>query len=362
MKSIERRGKRLVVSVLGFLLGAPSVSSKRISPDRLRRVLVVRQDERLGNVLLITPLLEGLRRALPEARIVVLVSRRFADVLRSNGDIDSLKTFDKKELLKNPLRLVALIRWLRRGSFDLAVDCGPIDDLSLNNSLLTYLSGAPLRLGHQRADSHLFLNLLVPPRTGDRSEADRHLDLLRYLFEKVSAGPVKLTLQPEERVRARQRWQALGFPGGRVVAIHVGGRGSKQWGWDNFLSLAERLISEDGVRVILYWGPDEKDLVGRLRDRPRPGLVLSPPLSVRDLAAQLELCAVFVGNDTGPMHLAVAVGTPTVAVFLKANYTRYGPRQDTHRIIYHPDGKVSPDDVHRAVRELLAGAPKGPSS
>jgi heptosyltransferase-3 len=361
-KAIERRGKRLIMAFLGSLLGKHPASTKRVSGKYLRRILVVRQDERLGNVLLITPLLARLRRALPGAHVSVLVSRRFAEVLRGNADIDRILTFDKRQLLHNPLRLAALVRTLRKGSYDLAIDCGPIDDVSLNNSLLTYLSGAPLRLGHRRGESHLFLNLQVPPGGGDRPEADRHLDLLRHLFGegsigKTSAALLRISLRPEERARALQRWQAWGLSGTeKVVAVHVGGRGGKQWGLERFLSLAHRLISREGVKVVLFWGPGEKELVQRLKKNTLPGLYLSPLLAVRDLAAQLELCTVFVCNDTGPMHLASAVGTPTVAIFLKPNFARYGPRGVDHIVAYRPDGEVSLDDVHRAVRQLLGRA------
>ena len=105
--------------------------------------------------------------------------------------------------------------------------------------------------------------------------------------------------------------------------------------------------------MIVYWGPDEKDLVARQSDWSLSGMILSPPLGVREMAAQLELCDVFVGNDTGPMHLALAVGTPTVAIFLKPNFVRYGPRGAGNISVHRPGGRVSIEEVHEAVRKLL---------
>jgi ADP-heptose:LPS heptosyltransferase len=354
LKAVERNGKRLLMAIMGPLLGTRPVSQGWVHRRRLRRILVVRQDERLGNVLLITPLLEGLRRVLPKARISVLVSRRFAPVLQGNGDIDQLLTFDKRQLLKHPLRLAAFLKGLRRGSFDLAIDCGPVDDVSLNNSLLTYLSGARWRVGHQRGNSHIFLNLSVPRRNGERHETERHLDLLRHLFGDIPAGPPKILLRPEERARAVQRWRTWGLGDAeRAVAVHLGGRGDKQWGIERYRMLADRLVSQDGVKVILFWGPDEKEMVQRLDAGSRPGVIVSPLLAVRDLAAQIEMCSVFVGNDTGPLHLASAVRTPTVAVFLQPNFNRYGPRGGENIVIHHPHGHITTEQVHAAVRELL---------
>jgi ADP-heptose:LPS heptosyltransferase len=353
-KAIEKKGKRLIMAALRLILGARPASAEQISPRRLRRILVVRQDERLGNLLLITPLFEALRKHLPRARITALVSRRFGDVLRCNPDIDEILSFDKRRLLRNPFRLISLVRTLRKRSFELAIDCGPVDDVSLNNSLWTLLSGAALRLGHLRGDSHLFLNILVPTTGSERWEVDHHLDLLRHLFGEVPAGRVKIALSDQERQGALRRWRQWGFGDDEVaVALHIGGRGRKQWGIDRFLALARNVISQHGVKVLLFWGPNEGELIRQLDEGPLPGLHLVPPLPVRELAAQLERCRVFVGNDSGPMHLAVAVGTPTVAIFLKPNYPRYGPRGRHDRIVHQYGGDVTVGDVLAAVGECL---------
>jgi len=354
LKDIERRAKGFLKTVLGALLRTRPARAEDVRPDRIGRVLVVRQDERLGNMLLITPLLHELRRSLPRARITALVGRRFGDVLRGNDDIDTLLTIDKRKLLRNPLRLVSLIRTLRRGSFDLAIDCGPVDDISLNNSLLTYLSGAPLKLGHRRGDSRLFLTIEVPVAGGERTEVDHHLDLLRHLFGDVPAGPMKLHLFPGERDRAVRRLRDWGLRDeDTVIGVHIGGRGGKRWAAENFRSLGERLISRFGVKVLLFWGPNEDELIGRFRDRPIEGLLIAPLLTVRDLSAHIERCAVFVCNDTGPMHLARAVGTPTVAIFRRANYQRYSPPDEHNRVVYRPGGEVAVEDVLSAVGELI---------
>jgi heptosyltransferase-2 len=354
LKAIERKGKSFLKTVLGALLKTRPVPMEDVRPDRIGRVLVVRQDERLGNLLLITPLLHELRRVLPRARITALASRRFGDILRGNDDIDTLLTFDKRELLRNPLRLVRLIRTLRRASFDLAIDCGPVDDISLNNSLLTYLSGAPLRLGHRRGESRPFLNLEVPVAGGERAEVDHHLDLLRYLFGDVPAGPMRLRLFPGEQDRAARRLRDRGLrDDDTVIGVHIGGRGGKRWAAENFRSLSEQLIFRFGVKILLFWGPNEEELIGRFRDRPVEGLLIAPLLTIRDLAAHIQRCAVFVCNDTGPMHLARAAGTPTVAIFRRANYQRYGPPDEHNRVIYRPDGEVAVDDVLSTVRELI---------
>jgi heptosyltransferase-3 len=353
LKVLEKGGKKLVLAILRPLLSSPPVGPEVMLGPRPERVLVVRQDERLGNVLLITPLLEALRKILPRSHMAVLVSNRFADLLRGNPDVDQVIVFDKRQLLHNPLRFITFLRDLRRQAFELAIDSGPADGLSLNNALMTFFSGAPVRLGYLRGESHLFLNLQAPRPLKQRSEIDNHLGLLRFFFGQAPAGGVKISLTPEERQAAAQHLCSLGFrEGDLIVGMHVGGRGGKAWPIDRFAHLARRLIREHHAKVILYWGPNERDVIQEFSNEPLQGLYVSPLLQIRELASQLERCTAFVSADTGPMHLALAVGTPTVTIFRVPNFERYGQQGPQNKVVYRPGGDVSVDDVLAAFVDL----------
>lgn len=353
LKGLEKVGKKLILAILRPLLSSPPVSPEIMLSRQPERILVVRQDERLGNVLLITPLLEALRKVLPRAHVTVLVSGRFADVLRGNPDVDQVLVFDKRQLLHNPLHFIAFLRNLRKQAFELAIDSGPVDGLSLSNALMTFFSGAPLRLGYLRGESHLFLNLQVPRSQEKKSEAEYHLDLLRFFFPQVPSGSVKISLTPGERQTAAQHLRSLGLRSGDlVVGMHIGGRGGKAWPVDRYAHLARRLILEHHAKVVLYWGQQERDMIQKFRTKPLRGLYIAPPLKIRELASQLERCTAFVSGDTGPMHLALAVGTPTVTIFRVPNFERYGRRGPKHKIVYRPGGDVSVDDVLAAFQDL----------
>jgi len=329
------------------------LAQKDLVDRRLKQILVVRQDERMGNLILITPFLEALRKILPRAHISALVSSRYADVLRGNPDVDEIILFDKRKLLRNPLRFMIFLQKLRRHSFDLAIDCGPVGNLSLNNALLTYLSGAPVRLGYLREESPLFVNLLIPPNKEAQEEVDYHLDLLRFSFGDVHKGCLKFCLTPQERRMAAQRQREWGLQEKDfVVGMHAGGRGQKRWPMKRFAQLSQRLIQDYSAKVILFWGPGERQEIRQFESRPFAGLTIAPPLDVRELAGHLERCAVFICGDTGPMHLALAVGTPTVAIFRVPNFQRYGQQGPYNKIVYRPGGNVSVGDVLAAFGEL----------
>jgi ADP-heptose:LPS heptosyltransferase len=353
-KALEKGGKKAVLALLGALLQARPLDRKNLVNRRLQRVLVVRQDERLGNLILITPFLQALRHHLPRAHLVALVSSRFASVLHGNPDVDEIIPFEKRMFIRNPLHFTMFLRNLRRKAFDLAIDCGPVDGLSLNNALMTYLSGAPVRLGYLRGQSHLFLNLLVPRAREARSEIDYHLDLLRFCFGGSHNGRMKICLTPQEKEGVALRQRDWGLKEGELlVGVHVGGRDQKRWPAERFAQLAQRLVQDHGAKVVLFWGPGEHSMIRQFENKPQRGLLIAPPLEIRELAGHLQNCAVFISGDTGPMHLAQAVGTPTIAIFRVANLQRYGHRGPHHRIVFRPDGNVPVGDVLTAFRDLL---------
>jgi ADP-heptose:LPS heptosyltransferase len=197
--------------------------------------------------------------------------------------------------------------------------------------------------------------LLIPTNKEAREEVDYHLDLLRFSFGDVYRGGLKFHLNPQERKMAAQRQREWGLrEKDFVVGMHVGGRGQKRWPIERFAKLAQRLIRDHDAKVVLFWGPGERHVIRQFESRPSKGLIIAPQLKVRELAGQLERCVVFISCDTGPMHLALAVGTPTVAIFQVPNFDRYGQEGSRNRIVYRPQGDVSVDDVLAAFADLCS--------
>jgi len=354
LKTLEKSGKGVILALLGALLKSRPLDRKDLLNHRLERILIVRQDERLGNLILITPFLEALRHLLPCAHLAALVSSRFASVLHGNPDVDEIIPFDKRMFIRHPFRFMVFVHCLRRKVFDLAIDCGPVDGLSLNNAVMTYLSGAPARLGYLRGQSHLFLNQWVPRPREARSEIDYHLDLLRFTFGGFHNGRLKVCLSAQEKERVAQLQKDWGLiDGDLLVGIHVGGRGQKRWPAERFVQLAQHIIRDHGAKVLLFWGPGEHGLVRQLENGAHRDLLIAPPLEIRELAGHLQRCTVFISGDTGPMHLALAVGTPTIAIFRVANLQRYGSQGPHNRIVFRPGGDVPVGDVLAAFRDLL---------
>jgi ADP-heptose:LPS heptosyltransferase len=163
-----------------------------------------------------------------------------------------------------------------------------------------------------------------------------------------------LILPAWEIARARRRMQALVAGGDApILGVFVGGRKArgKRWAKENFLELARRLRAE-GAQPIVFIGPEESELLGYFSDALGPGVPVLIEPDARAFAALVANCDLFVGCDSGPVHLACAIRIRTIAIFLQANFDHWGPPAELARVVFHPNG-VSVDLVVDACRDEL---------
>lgn len=350
-KRAERLGKRALVWVLKRCV--KSEPGPKINPGKVKKILVVRQDDRIGNLVLITPMLEALRRGFPGRRIVLLVGQSFHEILQGNPHCDEVVVFEKRRYIFHPFDFFRLVKRLRAERFDLALDCSHVHAFSFSNGLLTYLSGAPYRVGYGRGNSDLFLNMSVCPQPSGKHATEAHMDLVRSLGVEVDNPQMRVYMSENERESIRWYLRQKGVSEEDLLCgLHIGGSGKKRWPVENFARLADELNRLFGMKVIILWGQKEASLLPDLERHLRTTPIVSDPLRIREMTALIEQCSLFVAPDTGPMHISVAVGTPTVAIFLAPNYPVYGPRGDGHKVVYREGGQVTVDDVVAAVRTL----------
>ena len=350
-KKAERLGKRILVSILKKLIR--SGPSSEVKMEKVRKILVVRQDDKIGNLVLITPMLEALRKGLPGRRIVLLTGESFHEIFQGNPNCDEIIVVEKRRYVLRPFHFLRLIRRMRAEGFDLALDCSHVHAFSFSNGLLTFLSGAPLRVGYGRGDSNLFLNVCVPSDSEAKHATEVHLDLVRSLGVKTDTPRMQIVVHESEGKAIRQYLGERGVSeNDPLCGLHIGGTGKKRWSVEKYARLADELTEQFGFKVFILWGQKEEDLLPVLEDQMRTTPIVSSSLRVREMVALIERCDLFIAPDTGPMHISVAVGTPTVAIFLAPNHSLYGPRGEEHRIAYRPGGEVDIDDVLTAVRTM----------
>jgi ADP-heptose:LPS heptosyltransferase len=354
-KSIELKGKELLFRVLKLFLksaGEESLEPKDVDLHRIKKILVVRQDDRIGNLILTTPLLSALRRSFPKAEIWYLASQTFHTLFSRSRLVDRILVARKRLYIFHPLALLLFIRKIRRQRFDLAIDASDENNFSLNNSFLVLLSGASYRIGYEKPRSSLFLNLQVPPSQIRRHASETYLDLFRYLVGDVQSNDLRVNVDPERAAAAEAYLERKGVKSGDfLVGMHIGGRLGKRWQPENFRELAAWLTSTLRAKVIVFWGPEEKAVV-RQFGKNNSHQIISDLFGLPMLAALIQRCGLFISPDTGAMHLSVAVGTPTLALFLDSDEVKFGPQGTKHRVLTASDGTLSVETVKKAVQEM----------
>jgi len=288
------------------------------APARVHRLLVLRTD-RLGDMALTTPALADLRAHFRKAEITVLAPPAPLELLRHHPAVDRLVALTGRRLPEE-----------MAGRFDLVVDFTPDEDLL--GALLARATRAPLRAGFRAAGRQAFFSL-----PGRRAEARRHIvemnrDLLETLDVPARAARPELNVTPEERGLAQSRLSALGAAAPRV-AIHPGGHyPSQRWSPEDFAVVIERLTERTGAACVVIAGPQERGLAARIAAATPDALVIGA-LDVRELMGLLSVCDLFVGNNSGPLHVAAALGVPTVSVMGPSDPLRFSPRGPADRVV-----------------------------
>lgn len=287
-----------------------------------RRILIVKPSS-LGDVIHALPAVARLRTKFPDAHIAWLIGAGISSLLKKCPVINDRIEFHRQDYAKFP----ALLTQLRRGHFDLVVDLQGL----FRSGLMTRATGAPRRVGlsDAREGARMFYNEIVPVTR--EHAVDRYLRVAGHLG--CPASPVEFPLGSEGRASARP-----------LIALNPLSRHeSKIWGDDNFSALLEKLPAK---RVVLVGSAGERERIERInKGRARN---LAGGLDLFELAELYRQCAVVISNDTGPMHLAAAVGTPVIALFGPTDPALVGP--------YGPGHIVLPDMRRVTVQQVLAAA------
>lgn len=319
----------------------------------------------LGDVVLSLPALAAIRKRFPAARVTVAVGKPGAEVVDLSGYADETLVVDRVALRDgfkplSILRVFKLVKEVREKKFDFVID---LHSLSETN-LLGFLSGAPKRLYSRRPTRSLdFLSNFKPRPPVEVDHRQRHL-IDRYLDVLTPLGVSGADRFPRLKTRVaddvavekilRQQKAEAGAP---LVGLFPGaGHPSRRWPLERFADLADFLVRNDRVRVVVFVGPEERNLVTEIRSNFPPASVILDKLTIPQVASAQARLSAFVSNDTGPMHIASAVGTPVVLLLDKRAPQSYLPQGDRHQIIYSNVIEHIPvEEVYTAARAVLSG-------
>jgi predicted lipopolysaccharide heptosyltransferase III len=296
----------------------------------MRNVLIIKL-RYIGDVLLATPTVRAIKAARPDVRLTMMVNRGTEDVLSGNPDLDEVIVLDKGSL-KEQSRLVA---GLRRRRFDLVIDLTDGD----RSAFLSWASGAPVRIGFNDEDrwrGHYYTQV-IQSEPGVRHRIDRDLEALKPLSIQASSKDPQLWLTPEEENSADRLLDQLGVHGSQsMVILHPGARyWFKAWPLERYTELADRLTSQYGCQVLIGGSAQDIELAEQIRQMAKSSPInAAGRTTIKQFAAIAKKSALFVGSDSGAMHIASAVGTPVVALFGPSNPREWGPRGGPVEVLY----------------------------
>lgn len=350
--------------------------------------ILVRGVNWIGDAVMTLPALRALRKAHPESKLSLLVKPSVAPVFEKNPLIDEVILYEEKGIIGK----LKLAQRLRKARFSMAF----LFQNAFDAALIAYLAGIPERVGYDRDSRGKFLTKRIPYHDDDRKvhHIDYYLNLLTASGITADRTEPWIFLSLDERVAAREKMSGLRRP---ILGINPGAAygSAKRWLPERFAEVAGWFIRDTKGSVVLFGGGNDVDItfeiekvvathhspVSNYRANQIASIAqgsllnMAEKTSLRELIAMISECDVFLSNDSGPMHIAYAVGTPLVALFGSTSPDLTGPVGESN-VVIHPDIPCSPcfertcknndmqcmydirsDDVYLAIKKILPMKP-----
>jgi len=306
-----------------------------LKTDHPPKILIIRP-RFLGDLILATGLIGAIHQDCPGAEIWFLTEEGYSEALQNHPGLAGVLRFEPRKK-NNPFYLWSFFRKLRQMKFDKVLDlfCNP------RTAQMAYWSGAPVRVGFEMRGRSWAYNYLAPPSSppfpsGRRAVTEAYLDQARVLgIQPASPYKTSLEVTAEEKAHVRKLLERAQLkPGERVVALSPGASWpAKRWPLERFIELGFWLKRE-GVRPLYLFGPKEADLAAEFEGRMDKDWLLINQPNLRGLMAFIEAADALVANDSGPMHVGPAVGTPTLGIFGPGEPEIWFPYAPPHQYAY----------------------------
>lgn len=347
--------------------------------ENARRILCIRLDY-MGDVLMSTPAIRALKQSAPDRHITLLTSSSGAAAARYIPEIDATIRYAapwmKSSEAHDAANDMALVSRLAAGGFDAAVIFTVYSQNPLPAAMLCYLAGIPLRLAHCHENPYQLLTHWIPdpePEKKLRHEVRRQLDLVAGVGARAEDERLSFRIPDADKAHVLDLLASMNIdPGQPWIALHPGATAaSRRYPPRHWMAAAQQLAALTGCPLVFTGSTEEAPLVDDIRTAVPGTHSVAGRLDLGQLAALVAQASVLVSNNTGPAHLAAAVGTPVVDLYALTN-PQHAPWQVASRVLFRdvpcrycyksvcPQGHhaclagVPPEHVVAATRELLA--------
>jgi len=321
--------------------------------------IIVRMPNWIGDLVMATPVLADIRHAFPSASITAMCKRPLCDLLLKDPSIDEIFCFAKPEngFLRREER--DIIEKIRAGKYDVGI----LLTNSFSSAWWFWLGGVQRRIGRSKCfRSWLLTDRIEVPEKGAEHEVVSYKRLLAPLQIPLSTTAPKLFFDDSERKMAQKLLYQRGYVEGKpLVGINVGASygSAKCWPPERFRQLANELLQDPNLFLVFFGDSATTALVKDVvKGLPPRAIDIAGVTSLRELGCLIQACSVLVTNDSGPMHMAAAVGTPLVALFGSTEPVATGPYGAADAVIYKKAScspcfeRVCPKNHFRCMKDI----------
>ena len=361
MRSLELFLKRLLFRLISSIRQKKQFNPSELPLQSFKRILILRQHDQLGDLLLATPAIRAVRKKYPDAFIALVVREYTAPLVEHNPNIDEVIVFYEKLWRWNISRLIGFWRSLR-GGFDCAIVLNTISR-SLSTDCIALASGAkyivgPDHLSHEPSMPERIYNVLVHRDPNEKHEIERNLDIVRALGADENDLEYDLVLSDEEVGKAEEVYQSLRIdPRKRIVGVHFGALNpSKCFPLEKLATIIDWMIDEYSVEAILFAGPNEMERRRDILSRLHHGVSSVPVIPLRIMAAMMRHCDLFICNDTGTLHVAASQRRPTISFHSLSDPAIWKPPHPRHVAVRASDfliTSITVGQVQSAIRTSM---------
>jgi heptosyltransferase-2 len=328
MKKAYLNCRKLLLCALALSIFSKKLSVFQSGED-VKRILFIRID-RIGDMVMSTPALKAIKNAFPTSELTVLASPSNQSLLFNNPYVDKIIVYGQR---RKTVETIKVLRQLRKHKLYLAID--PYAGYELKTALIPFLSGAEKRVGYASYGREVFFNIRGPEIENNRHIIDLTLDVLKSIGIVAQDRTPEIFLAEDEERWARNWLKNKGIGDKPIIGIHPGAYYETQrWLPESFADLAKQLLKAKEVDLILFGGTKDKELIDRISS-----IVNNKEVRVyiahdlRSFASLLSCCHLFICNNSGPLHMAIATDTPTVSFMGPTIKERWMPIGDIHTVL-----------------------------
>ncbi len=322
----------------------------------------------IGNLIMLTPAFANIKKNLPKSKVFVLLLGSSADVVRKNPYVDEVIIYPSK---RNLLARFLFLLKLRKRKYDFSFYSYP--NVSTMSAVLSFLIGAKYKVNFNYNFLNLkncsFLNSISVPVDMNKHDIEKNLDLLRACNLRIFTNKMQIYSGKNDEKYVNGILKNKVSKNNVLIGMHVGANEkAKLWHTKNFASLTRKLVMNDKIKIILVGSDIEANLIKNFSEFKHPSVInLIKKLTIPQTTYLIKKCRLFITNDSGPMHMAVAAGTKVLSIFIASNVKRTAPFGKEHVVLlkkyknYDEDknknhiyvNEITPEIVFKQVKKLI---------